>query len=188
MNNTQQKSTAKKMDVLKPVLIIISAVALVGLIWFGVALYNFLSNRAADVVKPFENALVKAGARKQCTRGDSGRGPDNSAPNYMALYEVPGKTDAAIALVQNAAKESGFNFTEGPYPPNPGSSKYYSDKTSKQSPYTDLEPGNIILIMSADENTKYSGDQYCTILKKKSGSDQNKTTVDLTVNLPSFKR
>lgn len=190
-SSPESKTTQSKTPSL--IVIVVGIVVLTGLLWAGVALYGTFNkskvNYAEEAAKPLEAALTKAGATKQCSRGDSGRGADNDRPNYMALYEIPGNADAATTLLHSVAKESGFNLVDGPYPPNPGDNRFYSDSVTKQSTYSDLQDGRVALIAEVFGSSVYNGkDNALCGVQKTDSVPHDKTTVDLTINLPAFKR
>jgi len=151
--------------------------------------FHFFRNYAAEAARPLEAALVKAGGEKECSRGDAGIGPDNTKPWYFALYQLPGDREAATELVRAAAKEAGYSLKDGPAPVNPEDNKFYSDQTSKKSPYSDLKPGNIDLRFTVLGSSTYTGkgDRFCTETRREN-PPHDKTTVDFTVTLPEFGR
>ena len=97
------KPTVTKRKTLPLAALVVGVLALIALVWGGIALYGQLNtkstaNYAEEVAKPLEDALAKAGGVKVCSRGDAGRGSDNDAPNYMALFELPVDRDGACKL------------------------------------------------------------------------------------------
>lgn len=155
----------------------------------GGLVFNHFRNYAAETAGPLETALVKAGAVKECSRSASGRGWDNSEPRYHAIYEMPGDREEAVSLVRAAAQEAGYNLMDGPAPGNPQDNKFYSDQTSKQSPYAELKSGSINLQFTVFGSSTHTekDDQFCTVTKREN-PPKDKTTILFTINLPEFKR
>ena len=191
-SNTKPAAAGRKTPLLT--IAIIGGLVLIALVWGGIVIFSKLNTKSAanyaeEVAKPLEAALVKAGAVKQCSRGDAGRGSDNDAPNYHTIYEVPGNRDAAANLVSVAAKDSGFTLTDDSSRANAGDNRLFADRISKRSPYADLSDGNVVLLVTEYGSKTYTGpgDQFCTVTKR-DNPPADKTTVDITVNLPAFKR
>lgn len=167
----------------------------VGIVLLGISVVGWLvfellfRNLAAETARPLEASLQKIGAVKQCNRSAPGRGPDNTEPWYYAIYEVPGDREEATGLVRKAASEAGYALKDGPEPGNPQDNKFYSDKTSKKSPYAKLQSGNIDLRFTVYGSSTYTGedDQFCTITRREN-PPHDKTTIRLHVNLPEYKR
>ncbi|MBX7265536.1 hypothetical protein KIF24_05415 [Micromonospora sp. Llam7] len=141
------------------------------------------------MAKPLEEALVKAGGVKMCSRGDAGRGSDNDAPNYHAIYEVPGNRATASDLVSTAAKEVGFSLVDDSSRANAEDNRLLADRTGQRSPYADLAEGSVVLLVTEYGSRTYTGagDQFCTVTKR-DNPPSDRTTVDITINLPAFKR
>lgn len=175
---------AIKKSILWPIL---AALVLVGI---GVWVWNIVlvgnANRAVEAAAPLESSLVKSGAVKQCSRSDSGRGPDNNRPWYDAIYQIPTTRDGALAFLNQAAEQNGFHLTNSTTPANPGDNKFYGDTTSKHSTYTDLQDGNIEVAVTVFGSSTYTGDSLCTVTKT-ANAPSSFTTVLLTVNLPRVK-
>jgi hypothetical protein len=69
---------------------------------------GFLPNYAQETAKPLEDALIKAGAVKDCSTGDNGRGTITYvAPSYAAIYELKRSPEDTILLVNKIASENG---------------------------------------------------------------------------------
>lgn len=152
----------------------------------GIGAFFLLHNYAQDAAQPVEAALIKEGAVKQCGRGDNGQGPDNRSPWYYAILEVPGNRQQAADTVHQAARESGFTLTNGPYPPNPKDNQFFSDKTSKASNYLGLKSGPVGLSVEVYGSGTYAGaGKLCTV-EDNVNSPTNMTTVMITIGLPSF--
>src|SRR6476469_8699350 len=85
----------------------------VALVILGFFVYNFLSprNYAAEVARPIEEGLIKAGAVKVCADGDSGRGIDNRVPHYGSTFEMHASRDVAVAIMQRVATDTGYHIT-----------------------------------------------------------------------------
>ena len=173
--------------------LVVGAVIAIALIWSGIALYGALSskssgNYAEDVAKPLEDALVKAGGVKKCSRGDAGRGSDNDKPNYKALYEIPHNRSDAAKLISTIAQDNGFILSDNSANVNGGDNKDYIDRTSKHNPYSNLDSGYITLHATVYGSSTYTSadTQFCTVTKSEN-PPTDKTTIDITVNLPAFK-
>lgn len=171
----------------KPALIALITVAAIGLAVWGVADYLF-HNKAADIAAPLEKSLVAAGATKECSTGDVGRGPDNTAPWYISYYDTHMSKDDATSLINNIAKDNGYNLTHAS-PTNRGHlsavadiyiNKWYFDD-SKQQPYGDIEAGVIQLDFAVDGPGSSNGCKTSGITQ--SGHEM----IRLSVYLPEFK-
>ncbi|HSW81306.1 MAG TPA: hypothetical protein VLG40_02815 [Candidatus Saccharimonas sp.] len=172
----------------KSVLIPLIILAVIGLAVWGVADFLF-HNRAADIAAPLEKSLVAAGAAKTCENGDPGRGPDTSAAEYGASYDVRMSKDNAIALMYRVAKDNGYNLTHAS-PSNRGHIGFIADAyidqwyfdDSKQQPYWDINPGPINLAFSIDGPGSNYGCRTTSIIPS------GHALISLSVDLPDFKR
>ena len=149
---------------------------------------NRSNNYAEEVAKPVEKNLAEAGGVKKCSIGDDGRGSDSSEPDYHAIYEMPGNREQATSLTRSAFEKAGYKLVDGSKPPSPEDNLFYEDNTSKESPYLDLGNGKIDMRLEIFGSSTYTGagDQFCTVTKR-SNPPTDKTTIWVTVNLPSFK-
>lgn len=148
--------------------------------------HYFRPNYAEEVAKPVEDALLKAGAVKKCSTGNNTWEPTEHKASYMAIYEVPTSRDDAINFINNSIGQTGFQLTPNTPPPTPEDNLFYKDD-SKQSTYSDLEEGNIQLLLTVWGSKQHdpANKSGCTF---KEGKPANGTTIDLTVNLPRLKR
>ena len=148
--------------------------------------HNLRPNYAEEVAKPVEEALLKAGAVKRCSKGNTTWELTEYRASYSATYEVPTSRDDAINFINNSIGQTGFQLTPNTPPPTPEDNLFYKDD-SKQSTYSDLEEGNIQLLLTVWGSKQHdpANKSGCTF---KEGKPANGTTIDLTVNLPRLKR
>ncbi len=154
------------------------------LILIGVV-FNFFRNYAAEAARPLEVALAKAGAVKQCSRGDNGRGWDSREPDYSAVYEILGTREKASVLVLDAAKKAGFSLKRVPSPVGAPNNALYEDysKPSKYNP----EAGNTQLLVTIFASSTYAkGSKFCGVMDQGASAPSDRTTIDFTVNLPAL--
>ena len=188
MKSPNTKITATKRRTPPLPALVIGLIILVGLVWGGVTLFNTLNkstaNYAEEEAKPLEDALVKAGGVKVCSRGDAGRGSDNDRPNYESHFQLAMNKGDAAKLVNRVAEDGGFvlSHSDSPYE----SIEWYTDKTSKESSYRELDAGKVMLNISTynDTSKQVSGCLDGTQLV----GDDTHTAVTLSVGLPSIKR
>lgn len=138
----------------KLILIILASLSSIALICWGVFLLTSQNtNRAAEVAKPLEQALVEAGGIKMCSNGDDGKGWDNRAPYYGATYGFSVDKFAAIKIVNQIAANNGYGLVHASTS-NRGFlnsvaddfvDDWYFDDSSKASDYSDMSPGKIRL-------------------------------------------
>lgn len=155
--------------------------------FYGMSMY--FANRAEEVARPLESAIVNVGGVKLCATGDSGRGPDNTSPHYGASYKLNFGKDRAIQLINSVAKQNGYTLTHAT-PSNKGHlgsvadqfiDGWYFDDESKRNPYNDIEGGSIRLsFVVYGEGEKESCSQ--TII------EPSHSVVGIGVQLPSFRR
>jgi hypothetical protein len=184
---TKSGSNTKRSRIIATAIGLMLILASVASAWF--VRYQIEHNYAEDSAHQFEKALIQRGAAKQCSRGDTGRGWDNKSPWYKAVFEVPGNREEATELVRQAAEEDGYSLTETMGPGNPEDNKFYADKTSKRSSFSDLETGNLdfrVEIYGSSSHTD-GKDPFCTVTKR-DNPPLDRTTVDITLNLPAYKR
>lgn len=156
---------------------------LVGLI------FHHNRNYAKDVARPLEMSLAKVGAMKLCSRSSDGRGWDSRMPWYYVIYELSGNREVVTRIVLKTLEESGYQLSDGPYPVNPRDNKFYSDKSSKRSPFSELEEGNIDLRVTVFGGHAYNGEQgYLCGVSPSDNPPKDKTIIRFTINLPEFRR
>lgn len=160
----------------------------------GIALYGVLNNEssgnyAQDAAKPLEDALVKVGGVKKCSQGDAGRGSDNDAPNYMALFELPVDRDGATKLLETIAQKGGYELHDNSANVNGGDNRNFIDRTTKRSPYPSLDNGYITLHATVYGSSTYTenNNPFCGVTKR-AKPPTDRTTVAITLNLPAFKK
>ncbi len=180
-SNPKPSGTKSKLPLLTT--LVIGAIVIIGLVLGAMWLYNKSTvNYAEDVARPLEQSLIKTGAIKKCIQADTGRGSDNLNPWYNVVFETDLSKEKAFERVTNLAKEEGYSiaYTRSPneYIDN------YSDETTKNSPYSDLQSGEIQLgvnFYSGGNNLGCSGGVAVKY-------DANHTAIVLNVSLPEFKR
>ena len=170
-------------------LIIVSAVAVVAALSYLVLLSPYgawlrdsaATNYAEEVAKPIEKELIDAGATKEKSSGDNGRGISNSIPAYSSQFKVPLGEAETAQLVKDTAARNGFDLTQatledkGPvnvidqYVDN-----WYYDNTSRDADFPGLSEGKI--------------DFMAEVNVEDSDTDPNFTTVRFNVRLPAFTR
>jgi len=173
-DNSPKRSSSK-------LFLIGGAVVLVALIaWWVSSLSSPKSNHAESTAKPFEAALVQAGAVKKCSAGDAGFGPDNKKPFYNATFETGLDKEGAIKLAQEVASGQGYKleFHQSPY----DYIFWYSDDSSKQSSYSDLKNGAVGLSMNV-----YSGGDNLSCNGSNVVYDKDHAAIVLSVGLPERK-
>lgn len=187
------KSSSPKLSTKKKVLWVVlgvSSVILVVTATVNWGIINFLGrafltpNYAEQAASPLENALVKAEAVKKCSRGDNGRGMDNTEPNYNARYQLKMNRDDATRLINDIASKNGYNLS--PADSQYESIKHYRDDTSKESNYSDLTSGKIKLAISLYNDTDHHA-LTCMDGTRLQG-DETHTAVSLSVVLPTIKQ
>ncbi len=171
---TAKSVSKRKIDIIVAVLVCVVAVV-------GLSVWWFAHNYAKDAARPLEVALSNGGAVKVCDSGDPGRGPDNYAPNYAALYEFAGHKEDAAKLVREAATHEGYSLIsqQSPY----SYISWYVDSSTKKSNYSGFSNGNVAIRFSV-----YGAGEkklYCN--SKPLQSDETHTAISLEVVLPSSK-
>jgi hypothetical protein len=124
---------------------------------------------------------LKEGATKQSGGGNDGRGIDNRIPYYDSSFTISKNREETLKIINKVANDNGYSLKQGS-PQDRGwlgavadayIENWYFDTNSKNSPYSDLEAGDIKLAFKlGDEDNPDS---------------ENSTTVRLSVKLPSFK-
>jgi len=176
-SQSEQKSKSKKTPLLIGGVLLAAIVIVAGVY---VLLTNTNRNYAKETVAPLEASLVKAGSVEKCTTGDSGRGPDNKAPNYTIVFETSLDRTKASELVNQAAVDNGYKLSQA-------NSAYddivsYYDHTTKQSPYSALKSGPVLLGVSL-----YDGGSHLSCANSTVTYDKSHTAVKLDLSLPEFK-
>ncbi len=184
MTPSEPKSEARKRRLPLALIGLAAGVVVAGLAWI---IWQYQTrNYAKEVAGPVEKS--SADAAKKCSGGDTGRGTDSNVPRYYAIYEVPGDREKAAELVRVAAKQAGYTLKDGPEPVSPEDNKFYSDRTSKLSPYSRLQDGNVDLSVDVYGSKTYNGEGgYCGVTKS-NNPPTDKTTIRFTIGLPEFKR
>jgi hypothetical protein len=166
--------------------ILVGLVALIGLVWTTMALLDSprrsTVNYAEEVAEPLEQGLMAAGAVRKCSSGDDGSGSDNVRPWYNVVFETSLPKAWAIKLALKVAGAHGYKpaYEQSPYE----YIDWYLDKTSKQTTYSDLQPGKIELginVYSGGDNLDCAGATTVTY-------DAENAAVVLNLLLPQFKR
>lgn len=187
---TKPKSNITKLKMPPLAAIVVGVVAVVGLIWGGVLLYRAQApkstpaskaNYAEETARPLESALAVNGATKRCDYGDSGRGSDNRSPGYQAVFESDLTKDGATALVTKVAADNGFKLSQQKSPYD--YIDWYSDLTSRNSAYSDLEAGPVRLAI----NLYSGGDNLGCPDGTKVTYDASRTAILVSLTLPEFK-
>ena len=198
-SNTKPTAATRKNPPLAA--IIVGLIAVVGLVWGGMALFSALNkstaNYAEEVAKPLEEGLVKAGGVKKCGSGDAGRGSDNVQPHYGVTYELPLSREQAIATINKVSSENGYSLSHASVT-NRGSvpvadqylDNWFYDTAGRMSPYKDLQPGKIDLffVVNNDGPIELSEISCKTDKPVKVNSDANTSAVNIQVDLPAFRR
>lgn len=141
-------------------------------------------NVAKDVALPLDRDLVSRGAIKNCEGGDSGHGPDNIQPWYVASYILPVGRSEAINIINEVAAKHGFNLihaTKKDQAALNGMADIYLDDTyfDHTSNPTHVSPGPIYLRFTVPKKALYCSDTHTS-----SRSDATHTALDLEVTNP----
>ena len=147
------------------------------------------ANYAEEVAKPLEAALVKAGGGKKCSRGDAGRGSDNTQPWYQAYFEFLETESRVVDIVGSIASQNGYSLkhasstNRGPLGVDDKFiDKWYFDDTSKTSSYVDLQAGKINLAAQINASGLESACNDGIAI------DASHSAVGIDIKLPSVKR
>lgn len=178
MATQSKKPVSKKMWLVTITVLILVVIAAV---WVFIKSPATNKNYAQDTAKPLEDALIKAGLRKVCDMGDSGRGVDNRTPWYTVYLESTKDRNAAEVLILDITKSRGFNIQ----PTTAGTKGYlgdvvYQDK-SKKSNSTELKEGSVDLAIALTN----SGSLHSC--KDDVTNDADNTAITLEVRLPDYK-
>ena len=180
--NSKTNSSRTKLLVVAAIGVILVVAAYFG---FKAMDYNFARDDAQALVK----SLEAKGAKKLCSREDNGRGIDNKAPWYYALFEVSADREQATNMALAAMKENGFdNFKGSAATATPDIVSAYSDEASKKNTHPELKDGNVGLTVEAVLNSTYSAtdNQFCGVQQYDKAS-ANKTIIRITLGLPEYK-
>ena len=163
-------------------------------------LYNqsFLSprNYAADVAKPLEDALVKAGAVKKCTQGDNGRSIDNRMPWHQSYWELAADRDTAVSTMTKIAKENGYTIQQATVDDRGSVTvgdeflhRWFFDVSAKPSTFQDLQSGKVDLQIAVNNDGDFElGKLTCgTSDHVNILSNAQHSAITISVRLPAFK-
>ena len=188
MKTSQSGSEKQKSS--KPWLAVGIGLALLFIVLGGAYLIPRLQapNYAADTAASIEALLSNAGGIKGCTRGDSGRGPDNENPWYEVYYSVPIKEADAVSLTYRVTSQEGYRLTHASID-NRGPvgvadqfiDKWYFDDTTKLSPYKDLKEGSIKFFATVN------ADGSDTVCSRKLKMDAANSVIGISIYLPDYK-
>ncbi len=185
MKSSKSKSTRSRVKIVLMVILVLTVIG--GLGYFNYR--NLTRNYANEDARPLENAMTANGAKKLCSREDTGRGWDNRRPWYYAIFEVPGGREAATELALNTMKERGFvNFVGSAAPATPNDITTFSDKVSQRSSHIDLEEGpeSVSLEIFYDSFYPTTGNLFCGV-QETDNPPADKTLVRFTLSLPEYK-
>lgn len=152
----------------------------------GVIVYRWLDeasrNLAEESIAPISRILKDGGAVEKCSRGDSGKGPDNKAPNYTMIFETSLNRQQAIELAERAASNNGYRLERH------DSSVYpeiisLDDNSTKQSSFEELEKGYITLGIGL-----YDGGSHLGCANTKMKYDKDHTAIKVDISLPNYRR
>jgi hypothetical protein len=183
----EQKNNKTISSRTKLLIVAIVGVILVVVAYLGIKAMDY--NFARDDAQPLVKALEAKGAKKLCSREDSGRGMDNKAPWYYALFEVSADREQATKTALEAMKENGFdNFKGSAATATPDVVNTYSDEASKKNTHTELKDGNVGLTVEALLNTTYSSsdNRFCGT-QQTDNAPAGKTIIRITLGLPEYK-
>jgi len=97
----------------KPLIFVLSSVVVLLVAipcLFIYALGGFHSNDAETAFRPIGQDLEASGAHRLCNTGDAGFGPDNTAPWYHTVYEIPMAPHPPAHLL-TIAQQHGYRLT-----------------------------------------------------------------------------
>jgi hypothetical protein len=176
---TSQAEQKKRNLIKRPILVGSLVLGVVIVVAAYLILVGMGRNYAKETVKPLETGLIDGGAVEKCTSGDAGRGPDNRAPNYTAVFQTSLDRNKASELVKQIASNNGYKLNEA-------DSAYteiisYYDH-AKQSPYNTLKSGPILLGLSL-----YDGGSHLGCANTKVDYDKGHTAIKMDVSLPEYK-
>jgi hypothetical protein len=193
------KELAKRPSKKKLVIVAIVVMGAVLLGWIGYSWYQSVTvNYAQEVAKPLEEALVRAGAIKMCTTGNSGQGlmNDNNQPWYEGYYELPQAREKAFDIINGIASQNGYKLTHAS-PSNRGFlgipdnyiSDWFFDDTSKTSKYSGLASGNVKLSFGVNNDGTHEisniscGTKQAVVIN----SGEASSMITLNIKLPNYK-
>ena len=143
-------------------------------------------NYAQEIAIPLETSFAKAGAIKKCDRGDNGRGSDNHAPWYGAVFEIRGEVEQTKSLIKQSLADAGYN--NGSFSLDDPHHEWIIKDTSRPNPHTVLRSSqvDIELRVYAQKHFDTGRDaSFCTL--SGDGKLPDVTTFALGVRLPSFR-
>lgn len=165
------------------VLIIWLAYAIIPQTIFSGLTNYYMPNYAKDVARPIETALIKSGANKVCENATDGRTASSAEPIYNAYYQFSMPDKEVTQILQRIAKDNGHKLQS--VPSDDKSVQNFEDRTSKNSTYTDLNPGKVEIVATLYSDTSDKHLAYCG--GKGLVGDATHTILSLSVGLPSFK-
>lgn len=174
---TLKKNKPSDKSILIGILVLIGAAILVALY---VLLPGMDQNYAKETITPLKDGLISGGAVEKCSSGSTGRGMSNRAPNYTIVFETSLNRNEAAELVNKVASANGYKMTKA-------DSSYaeitsYYDRTTKKSPYGDLNDGSIALGM-----TLYDGGKYLSCENSRVTYDKEHTAIKVDMGLPEYR-
>jgi len=165
----------------------------IGLIFAGYLLYIYFhspfspNNLAAEITRPMEKALVKAGGVKKCSLGDPGFssfGSDNWRPSHTGVYQLQVGRQEAIGIITKIGKENGYDFKTDKFVEDVNAEINFVDNTSKKNPYGELSDG--FVYVSGTVN-RYGDDNRCGG-ESFFYTNENQTIVRIRASLPDRKK
>jgi hypothetical protein len=99
---------------------------------FVYALGGFHQNDAETAFRPIGQDLEASGARPLCSTGDAGFGPDNTAPWYHTIYEVPVVAQPQAPLVA-IAEQYGYRLTRRATSEDPTGERFLQGTSSNRT-------------------------------------------------------
>jgi hypothetical protein len=121
-----------------------------------------------------------------CSRGDSGRGPDNREPWYGVVFEIKDDVESAKTLIKTSL--TGDGFSESSFSFDQQYKEWTIANASKPSSYSSLSEGQVKFSATVYEQKHYDAandKNFCTLSGQ--GKIQGVTTFAIGVNLPEYK-
>jgi hypothetical protein len=177
-------------------LIVVTVVACA--VWIFNSLQQKAPNRAEEIVRPIDTALIAAGAVRKCETIAGGQHIASRAVGSTSHYEIKKSREETKELVYRVARENGYDPVQatpenridelGTMNDESLSNWIFDDKT-KTNNYPELEEGKIIL--SIGMNNDIDGEFQCATnsdgLIKILGNEEQ-TVVILATDLPDLRR
>jgi hypothetical protein len=166
----------------------------IGLIFAGFILYVYFHspfspyNLAAEITRPMEKALVKAGGVKKCSLGDPGFsmfGVANLRPSHTGVYQLQVGRQEAIEIITRIGKENGYDFKTDKSIDDVNAGVNFIDQTSKRNPYSELHDGFVYASGGVDP---YGSNQQCGVGTELLTTNESQTIVYVYVSLPDRKK